>query len=283
MAFNPMESVKAHPYLWGGGAVVLILVVVVIVASGGEPQTQPVMAGYPGVDPSTVAANSQITQAQLAAGVANSNTTAQASVAAADIAAKLKAAELEATNNASQIQINGQVAMAKVAADADTTKFVSSLSAQVSQAQITAASALTQMTNATATQIAGINAEVGKAQYEYGYKAAVETASITAGRDITIAGYNRDIAMTDIATSHATALMNRDYDYRTNITNQEYGYQNNIVNQNFDVAKMNLQGVLDNTQASYLAWQAGNGVSVNWTSSSGAHIVAGPGTNVPVQ
>ena len=150
------ETVKKHPYLTAVGVFVVGVILVVILFSGDSDGAQ--APTYVGTNnDSQVAANTQLSMAQLASQAQMTGMQIEAGVRNNETAAALELGKLQAQLGYNSNQLSADVAKSQIAAQADTQKLVSTLSAQVAQSQINASLQSTQIYGDLQESLAQIN------------------------------------------------------------------------------------------------------------------------------
>lgn len=179
------KIVTDHPYLSALGVFVLGIVLVVIFMSDDEaPSEGGVVATM--ADPNQVAANTQLAMAQLESQAQINAINAQAGVSNQQTAAGIQIAQIQAQSQYNANTLAADVAKSQIAAQADTQKLVSTLSAQVAQGQTQAALMATS-----------INADVQKAIAQMTADTQTKLASTITNQNIELAKVN---SATQIAT-----------------------------------------------------------------------------------
>lgn len=150
---NPIEAIKSHPYLAGGIALVAVLGIVLL-SSGGSSGGS--VAGF---DPSTVAAATQVANAQAAGASANYQTDAALKAKMSDNATALSIAQIQAdaTYNANSLTATVQQQATNAAltlglGQLDVQKTQSTLDSSVRMSEIAAGTRANELSAQTAQQ-----------------------------------------------------------------------------------------------------------------------------------
>jgi hypothetical protein len=175
-----METVKEHPYMAAGGVFVLGVVLIVILAGGNGSGTQVAAKGDNGFS-SIVAANTQVSMAQLAAQVQAKGIDAAATTRLAELSAQKDVAGMQLDLGKTQIGAQQTVALAQL----DANKYTAGLSAHLQETLGLAADERDKFIATTAA-----NRDIQLKSYDA--QTAMFNTQTLASRDIQLAGIGRD-------------------------------------------------------------------------------------------
>lgn len=126
-----LETVKKHPYLFGGAAIGTVIII--YLASSGGSQTVST-----GPSSESVAAGNALQMAQLQSQAYAGQINAELQAREQDNAAQIELAKIQGQYGYDLAELQSNVALAEINANQQSTALVSTLQAQVAQSEITA-------------------------------------------------------------------------------------------------------------------------------------------------